>query len=430
MNFLPGSRGRRDAKKGSGLKAGEIAFDPPAQEEAPVGDAAPEEVTSGAAQDVAADNVEDQVVGAEDRDVELESPVAPADLEQPVEDEAAIAAAVVAPKEGKKGLFSRGEKGAKPARLPKPPRAPKIKPLKEPKVPKVKKEKAPKAEEVISIPKRVVIDYYPGMRKESEAEQLARATIEKNFGAPNASYYYLQRWKDGIAVEIQEGGGKAYLPEVLEAVDRDEGAIVAIAMSGRLGQATWDSNTRKLHFLSLTEGQGPSEDAFIAYPTATMKPFDRRGSRVFVSGVALLAASLIATVFSVGAFFIDTKAWSLPYMAQTPVKDLPMAGEQMTKLQTALQSGDCIYKMEFDGGKWAMTAGFDNGGVCGLSRPAPAVDATANDLSPPADPSSSMPPVPEAMVAPGVQPMTTPPGAMPPGAMGSTASMPGTPGAP
>src|SRR3546814_15849893 len=90
-------------------------------------------------------------------------------------------------------------------------------------------------------------------------------------------------------------------------------------------------------------------------PTANMTPFDRRGSKVFVVGVAALAASLIALTFSVGAFFIDTKAWSLPYVQQTRVNDLPSV--QTAKIKAALDQGDCIAKMEYANGVWNIVTG-------------------------------------------------------------------------
>src|SRR3546814_312142 len=102
-------------------------------------------------------------------------------------------------------------------------------------------------------------------------------------------------------------------------------------------------------------------------PTANMTPFDRRGSKVFVVGVAALAASLIALTFSVGAFFIDTKAWSLPYVQQTRVNDLPSV--QTAKIKAALDQGDCIAKMEYANGVWNIVTGWNDGNdVCSSIR--------------------------------------------------------------
>lgn len=289
-----------------------------------------------------------------------------------------------------------------------------------PKVEKVAKEtkvKAPKpvkTKKVVdepSLPITVVIDFFMGVTKEREAEILARAQIEKNFDAPNASYLYIQRWRDGIAVEMQEGGGKAYLPEVLAKLDEDPEALVAVAMSNRFAQVRLDPDTKSLETLLLVANQEPPETAFIALPTRPMKPFDRRGSRVFLSGIGLLAASSVAMLFSVGAFFIDTKAWSIPYVQQTSVKDLPMA--QAQKIEEALNGGaDCILKMEYVGGVWTVTPGYDNGGTCGPNKPAGAAVV---------DPTAPM----GGSVPPGL----TPSGGSTPPVSGSTpAGVPGAPG--
>lgn len=317
---------------------------------------------------------------------------------------------------------------------------------KEPKAPKQPKAaKAKKVAEEPSLPITVVIDFFMGVTKEREAEILARAQIEKNFDAPNASYLYIQRWRDGIAVEMQEGGGKAYLPEVLAKLDEDPEALVAVAMSNRFAQVRLDPDTKSLETLLLVANQEPPESAFIALPTRPMKPFDRRGSRVFLSGIGLLAASSVAMLFSVGAFFIDTKAWSIPYVAQTSVKDLPMA--QAPKIEEALRGGaDCVFKMEYTGGVWSVRPGYDNGGSCGENRSSA---APAAEGAPPVDgalpaggapPSGSTPPVSGALPAgspsaPGAPVPTAP--SQPPssaaifgGPAGAPAGVPGGPAVP
>lgn len=258
-----------------------------------------------------------------------------------------------------------------------------VKPAKEPKAKAEKATRSKKVDEEPSLPITVVIDFYLGLTKERDAEQLIRAQIEKNFDAPNASYLYMQRWRDGIAVEMQEGGGKAYLPEVLAKLDEDPTAIVAVAMSNRFAQVRLDPDTKSLETLLLVANQEPPESAFIALPTRPMRPYDRRGSKVFMSGVALLAASTMAMMFAVGAFFIDTDAWAIPYVQQTAVKDLPMAQTQMQRVDNALEGGaECIYKMEYAGGSWNVVAGHDGGGICAEGA-APAASPLVSDGSAP-----------------------------------------------
>lgn len=298
----------------------------------------------------------------------------------PASAEAAPAAAPAA----KKGAFG---KGLVKVKEPKPAKETKVKPEKAP------REKKARIEEEPSLPITVVIDFYLGITKEREAEQLIRAQIEKNFDAPNASYLYMQRWRDGIAVEMQEGGGKAYLPEVLAKLDEDPTALVAVAMSNRFAQVRLDPDTKSLETLLLVANQEPPETAFVALPTRPMRPYDRRGSRVFMSGVALLAASSMAMLFAVGAFFIDTNAWAIPYVQQTAVKDLPMA--QSEKITQALQSGsDCIYKMEFNGGAWTVTGGHDGGGACAAGPAPAAAPVTDPSMTPGAIPGATAPGLP------------------------------------
>lgn len=258
--------------------------------------------------------------------------------------------------------------------------------FKKPKKLKDKTVRPSKLEDEISLPLNVAVDFYRGVTKVRDAEQIARAFVEKNFDAPNAAYVYVQKWRDGCAVEMQEGGGKAYLPEVLAMLDDNDDALIALPMSGRVLQVNMDRDTKNLQALILTSGQLPSPDAFIALPTRPMTPFDKRGSKVFIVGMGLFLASMISLVFSVGAFFIDTKAWSIPHVYQTNVKVLPSA--QSPKVLAALEGADCIAKMEYRDGKWTILAGWDDGtGLCSSSarQANPPVDAGIADpsLSPP-----------------------------------------------
>src|SRR3546814_919447 len=188
------------------------------------------------------------------------------------------------------------------------------KPIKTRRAPKARKTKPQAADEEVSLPVNVAVDFFRGITKEREAETIARAFVEKHFDAPNASFVYVQKWRDGIAVEMQEGGGKAYLPEVLAKLDEDPDAFCILPMTNRVMQVRLDADTGVLEALVLTAGQAPLEDSFIAMPTANMTPFDCRGSKVFVVVLAELGAGPIALTFSWGPFFIDTKAWSLPYV--------------------------------------------------------------------------------------------------------------------
>lgn len=375
-------------------KAGSIQFDPPADDVLREGD---EVIVEEVAEDGA-----DRPLDADDAPMESDLAAAPAKTSR------------FGRSSEPKAIKVKLEKAPKAERAPKPERAPKAE--------KVKRSKTRSAvEEEISLPITVVIDFYMGLVKEREAEQIARAAIEKNFDAPNASYLYTQKWRGGIAVEMQEGGGKAYLPEVLAKLDEDPNALIAVPMSNRFAQIRLDPDTKSLETLLLVANQLPPDDAFIALPTRTMRPFDRRGSKVFIAGCALMVASLMAMLFSIGAFFIDTNAWAIPYTAQTAVKDLPMA--QNSKIETALKTGDCVYKMEYAGGQWNVVTGYGSGDVCSNQRTAPVV---VEQAAPAVDATGA--PLPQAGIGaalPGSLPAAGAPGALPP--VATTPVLPGAP---
>src|SRR5690606_32851099 len=192
-------------------------------------------------------------------------------------------------------------------------------------------------------------------------------------------YVYVQRWADGCAVEMQEGGGKAYLPELLAKLDEDEEAVVALPMSGRVLQVRLDPDTRSLEALLLTAQQQPPEGAFIALPTKNMTPMDTRGSKVFIAGMGLLGASSIGLVFSLAALFIDTEAWALPHLEQTNVQDLPSA--QTSSVMNVLSAADCVAKMEFEAGAWSIVPGWDDGSGGCSSSAQPAPESAAEDIT-------------------------------------------------
>jgi len=374
----------------TGQKAGGVSFDPPAGGEstAHVGDDVPEDV-------IDAEDDQSSVDGAETVSLSKDEPVA--------QDAAAPAFSPATSRFGR----SAGSKAPKAAKV-KAPKAPKAAKLR-----KASKDEV-RAVEDYPMPVMMVIEFYEGLTKEREAEQLGRAMIEKNFDAPNASYVYTQKWKNGIAVEVQEGGGQAYLPEILQKLDEDPEAVIAVPMSNRIAQVRLDSETGRLEMLLLLNNQEPPADSFVPLPSRAMKPFDRRGSRLFIAGIALLASTVIASVFSVGAFFIDTDAWALPYVQQTEVKSVPMS--QLAQMKEAAARGDCLFKMEFANGSWTMTTGYNSDGKCVRERSAAAPAAAIVDptLVPGAVPGS----VPGTAVPSGALPGSVP-GAVMPGSPGS-----------
>lgn len=270
--------------------------------------------------------------------------------------------------------------------------------------------KSESKEEEFSVPTMVVIDFYQGLAKYSEAEQLARAFIEQHFSSPNASYYYLKRWRGGMAIEIQQGGGRAFLPEALERIDADPSIVVAVPASNRITQVMLNPETGVLETLLLPAQQGAPEGAHKALPGPAMKPFDRRGARLAVVGVAMATVTGCAALFSIGSLFLDKDSWAAPYLSQAPVDSLPVSAQAQRAIKDALASGDCVYKLEYSG-SWKATPGWAAGGVCVGVKPPTAKPSEAPEPQasggPAAMPDASPPP--PALVPP-------PPGAMAPAA--------------
>ena len=261
--------------------------------------------------------------------------------------------------------------------------------------------------EEFSVPTMVVIDFYQGLVKYNEAEQLARAFIEQHFSSPNACYYYLMRWREGMAIEMQQGGGRAFLPEVLGRIDQDPTAVVAVPASNRIAQIMLNGETGALETLLLPAQQGAPEGAHRALPGPAMKPFDRRGARLAVAGLAMATVSGIATLFSIASLFLDTDSWAAPYLSQAPVDSLPVSSQAHEAMQSALKTGDCVYKLEFNG-SWKAVPGWESNGTCVSVKPPTAVSA---DLPAPTDGADgSLPVPPTATPLPAVVP--PPPGVM------------------
>ena len=262
-------------------------------------------------------------------------------------------------------------------------------------------------DEEFSVPTMVMFDFCQGMTKMTDAEAHARALVE-DFTAKTSSWIYCQPWRGGMAIEVQQGGGKAFLPEVLAAFDESEGAVVAVPMSNRVAQVTFNE-AGMLETMLLSSEQGPPVGAFRAMPGPQMKPYDQTGARIAALGVACVAASGLAACFAMFGFFADKEAWAAPYLEQAAVETLPIGMQAQQELQRAAAEGDCVLKLEFVGGAWKATTGYNVDGQCMKDPPlegaagALSDGATPPDGSIPADPSA----IPGAPGVPPVPPVST-----------------------
>lgn len=223
-------------------------------------------------------------------------------------------------------------------------------------------------EEGETLPLMVNVDFYRGVTKPREVEGYARSFIEKNFEAPNASYYFVQKWREGIVVEMQMGGGLAYLPHLINELSVNPKALVALPMSNRVMTVRYDETIDRLECFILPLGQKPPENAIILRPSKAMQPFDKRGSNMFYVGIATLFVSLIVMGFSIGTWFLDVNAWAVKNASVTRAKDLPSL--QVDAVNKAALAGDCVAKLEFKSGVWKATTGYALGDQCSVDQAA------------------------------------------------------------
>lgn len=296
-------------------------------------------------------------------------------------------------------------------------RAKRQKKAKAPKPPKPAKVKRQHFDEEFSVPTMVMFDFCQGMTKLTDAEAHARALVE-DFTAKSSSWIYCQPWRGGMAIEVQQGGGKAFLPEMLAAFDENDATVVAVPMSNRVAQVTFNE-AGMLETMLLSAEQGPQENAFRALPGPEMKPYDQKGARIAALGVACMAVTGIAACFAMFGFFADKEAWAAPYLEQTPVESLPIGVQAQAEIQRAAAAGDCVLKLEYMNGMWTATTGYNVDGQCvkdapvipqGSAAPAGTVmpDGTLAPGAPaPVDPAAvpgaaGVPPVPPAAATGGV----------------------------
>lgn len=282
----------------------------------------------------------------------------------------------------------------------------------QPKAAKVPKAKRDDFDEEFSVPTMVMFDFCQGMTKLTDAEAHARALVE-DFTAKSSSWIYCQPWRGGMAIEVQQGGGKAFLPEVLAAFDESEGTVVAVPMSNRVAQVTFNE-AGMLETMLLSTEQGPQENAFRALPGPQMKPYDQKGARIAALGISCAVVTGLAACFAMFGFFADKQAWAAPYLEQTPIDTLPIGVQAQNEIMRAAAAGDCVLKLEYLNGAWVATTGFNVDGQCVKDKPATAVGAIGPDGTV----------MPDGTVLPGAQPPVDP--AAVPGAAGA-APVPATP---
>ena len=102
----------------------------------------------------------------------------------------------------------------------------------------------------------VMIDFYPGMAKE-DAIETARHWAMTHMDMPSMCFYYVMKIRDGYAIEVQEGVGKAYLPSVVELAQANPGRLILVPMIRRKMTVFYSARLSEFEAQILPELQEP-----------------------------------------------------------------------------------------------------------------------------------------------------------------------------
>lgn len=156
-----------------------------------------------------------------------------------------------------------------------------------------------------SLPYRVIIDFLEGTTRRKDAVAFAKGFIEQHFDSPQAAGWYVARYEDGYAFEVHEGGsGRAYLPDVLDTLSRNQDVTVAIRMARRMMEIK-RTQTGEYTAILLPEGMDPTEeDTHFAEPGPSLTRYRSDGIPLFAAGLATFAVGALAFILSLGVYAV------------------------------------------------------------------------------------------------------------------------------
>lgn len=231
-----------------------------------------------------------------------------------------------------------------------------------------------------------------------DAEDKARNMALDLFESPTNCWFYVQPFGDGFCIEVQEGVGRPYLPNLIEILTGNPMASVAVPMARRfLVAQVMASGSVTVEVLP--EGIAAYAGSQFAERTevrmtpvvATNIEWMLAGRMVTVSGVGLLLASI-------AWYALDPAVSPPPTWRTTEFAQLPVLQEERALSATGL---DYLARMEFKDGRWTYQR-----------KPDPMLAGLATPTVP--APTSAMPPPTPAGTA-----------AVPAGLAGAAPSLPG-----
>lgn len=264
------------------------------------------------------------------------------------------------------------------------------------------------AEDNRRLSNRVMIEFYPGLAKE-DAIATARHWAINHMENPSNCFYYVQKIRDGFAIEVQEGVGRAYLPNVIDTAMKYPGRIVVVPMVRRKLTVFFSSRLSDFEAQVLPEGQDPPTMAenppIVAERTSAMTPVMKQHTEWMYVGVLTALIGGVSLLASIAFFALDPAAKVPPEWRTTDIGQLPVM--QWGRLQ-ADATDSYVVRLEYQDNQWRIVR--------------QAVGASVDVQEAPTDPSA-------APIVGGAIPPTGPGQQIPP-PQGGPASIPPPPSAP
>lgn len=181
----------------------------------------------------------------------------------------------------------------------------------------------------------------------------ARGFATDHLETLETAWIAMAEFRGGTLFEVHEGGnGRAYLPELIEAISRDPDQVLWVPSGTKLNRVVTFSIVEGRPFsMMLNEGDSARVRASGQVPverTGRMRRLSPRGNVVLAIGATLFAASL--TILSGSAFLASR-------VDQQPVPSLSYNAEilphgQIVSLSDALREDRWVSRILFENGAW------------------------------------------------------------------------------
>lgn len=248
------------------------------------------------------------------------------------------------------------------------------------------------AEESAATDKRlsnmVMIDFYPGLTKE-DAIETARHWAMTHMDVPSLCFYFVMKIRDGFAVEVQEGVGKAYLPSVIELATENPGRIIVVPMVRRKLTVFYSARLGEFEAQILPELQEPpampENPPIQASRSTAMTPVLKQHMEWLYTGAATAAIGGLALLSSLIFYATDPRSKVPPEWHTTDVAQLPVM--QWSRLN-ANATDSYVVRFEYQDGQWRIVRQSVNGATVDMS---PAVGAATPPVDGGAAPDAGQP---------------------------------------